>query len=101
MWNLLLPAFSAVPSLHPVLAFLQVRTPTNVWEMVVGGTWPTKVVLTVLAVFSLVSWWLIFWKWKQFRLVSRQGDRFLEVMEKAQTLEGAYKAAEELNLGTG
>ena len=74
------------------LAFLQIRTPTTAWDMVVGGTFPTKVVLAVLLAFSLVSWWLIFWKWKQFRKVHLQGERFLETMDQSQTLEDAYKA---------
>jgi len=60
--------------------------------MVAAGTIPTKIVLTVLAVFSIVSWWLIFHKWRQFREVRLQGDRFLEQMERAQRLEDAYKA---------
>jgi biopolymer transport protein TolQ len=60
--------------------------------MVIGGTLPTQIVLAVLTAFSLVSWWLIFWKWRQFRKVHFQGERFLETMEKAQTLEDAYKS---------
>jgi biopolymer transport protein TolQ len=45
-----------------------------------------------LAVFSLMSWWLIFRKSHQFREVRRQGDKFLKHMEKAQRLEDAYKS---------
>ncbi len=92
MWNLLHPALGAVQPIHAALGFLQIRTPTSMWDMVVQGTLPTKIVLLVLASFSLLSWWIILWKWKQFRRVRLQGDRFLEVMEKAQTLEDAYKA---------
>jgi biopolymer transport protein TolQ len=71
---------------------LQAAPPTSAFQMVVGGTLPTKIVLSVLAVFSLSSWWLIFLKWRQFRDVRLQGDRFLEHMERAQRLEDAYKA---------
>lgn len=71
---------------------LQAAPPTNAFEMVVGGTLPTLIVLAVLAVFSLTSWWLIFLKWRQFREVRVQGDLFLEHMERAQRLEDAYKA---------
>ena len=71
---------------------LQARTPQTAWDMVVGGTFPTRVVLLVLAVFSLASWWVMIWKWRQFRTVRRQGDRFLQEMERAQRLEDAYKA---------
>ena len=71
---------------------LQSRPPTNIVEMVVGGTLPTRVVLIILGAFSLASWWLIFSKARQFRSVRRQGDEFLERMERAQRLEDAYKS---------
>ncbi|MGD2046066.1 MAG: MotA/TolQ/ExbB proton channel family protein [Gemmatimonadota bacterium] len=71
---------------------LQARPPQTVFDMIVGGTLPTKIVLTVLLVFSLTSWWLIFRKWGQFRRVRKEGDRFLEHMEQAQRLEDAYKS---------
>lgn len=70
----------------------QAGTPTNAFDMVVGATLPTKVVLAALAVFSLFSWWIIFWKSRQFRAVQREGDDFLAAMERAQRLEDAYKA---------
>jgi biopolymer transport protein TolQ len=60
--------------------------------MVIGGTLPTQLVLLTLAVFSFVSWVLIFWKWRHFREVRDQGDRFLEQMERAQRLDDAYRA---------
>jgi biopolymer transport protein TolQ len=56
------------------------------------STPPTIVVLVVLLVFSVASWWLIFHKWKHFREVRRRGDEFLAQMERAQRLEDAYKA---------
>lgn len=71
---------------------IQAQPPTTAFDMVVGGTLPTQIVLSVLAVFSVASWWLIFAKARQFRAVRRQGDEFLERMERAQRLEEAYKA---------
>lgn len=71
---------------------LQAAPPTSAFQMVVGGTLPTKIVLTVLAAGSIFSWWLIFAKSRQFRDVRRQGDEFLSYMERAQRLEDAYKA---------
>jgi biopolymer transport protein TolQ len=77
----------------PTALLLQVRgAPQTALDMIVGGTLPTQVVLLVLLAFSLASWWLIFHKWRQFRAVRLQGDRFLEQMERAQRLEDAYKA---------
>jgi biopolymer transport protein TolQ len=75
------------------LVFLrQAGPPQTIVDMIIEATLPTQVVLGVLAVFSLASWWVIFHKWRQFREVRRQGDRFLEHMERAQRLEDAYKA---------
>ena len=71
---------------------LQARTPLTAFDMVFGGTLPTKIVLVILMLFSFASWWLIFHKYRQFREVRLQGDRFLEQMERAQRLEDAYKA---------
>ncbi len=74
------------------LLLFQARPPTSVLDMVLGGTPVTRVVLIILGLGSLFTWWLIFHKWKQFREVRQQGDRFLEYMERAQRLEDAYKA---------
>ncbi len=70
----------------------QTGTPTSAWDMVFGGTLLTRAVLLVLAVSSTFSWVLIFWKAKQFRVVRRQGDRFLQKMDRATGLADAYKA---------
>lgn len=70
----------------------QAGMPTSALDMVFGGSLPTRLVLLVLAVSSAASWILIFWKARQFRTVRRQGNRFLEQMERATGLEDAYKA---------
>jgi biopolymer transport protein TolQ len=92
MWNLLLAQVDAAAAILADLALLQFGGPTTPWDLVWGATIPTKIVLLVLLSFSLLSWWLIFWKWKHFKAVREQGDVFLNEMEKAQTLEEAYKA---------
>lgn len=70
----------------------QAGMPTTALDMVFGGSLATRLVLLVLAVSSAASWILIFWKARQFRTVRRQGNRFLEQMERATGLEDAYKA---------
>jgi len=75
-----------------IAALAQITPPTGVLDMAFGGTLPTKVVILVLAVFSLLSWIIIFWKIRQFRALRAQGDAFLEQMERAQRLEDAYRA---------
>ena len=74
---------------------LQVRgaIPTTPWELVLTSSPETQFVLAILAVFSLVSWYLIVLKWWQFRRMRRLGDRFLSEVEKAARLEDAYHAA--------
>lgn len=74
---------------------LQVRgaIPTTPWELVLTSSPETQFVLVVLAVFSLVSWYLIVLKAWQFRRMRRLGDRFLAEVEKAPWLEDAYHAA--------
>jgi biopolymer transport protein TolQ len=67
------------------------QVPQSAWDLIWTGTLPTKLVLLVLASFSIASWVIIFWKWKDFREVRREGDRFLEAMERAQRLEDAYR----------
>ncbi|NNM06906.1 MAG: hypothetical protein HKO65_17550, partial [Gemmatimonadetes bacterium] len=89
MWTLLHAPIDAAQSVSADLAILQMRAPTTTLDMVLGATFPTKLVLLVLLAFSLLSWWLIFWKWKHFRRVRFQGDLFLNEMEKAQTLDEA------------
>ncbi|RMH19775.1 MAG: hypothetical protein D6701_04555 [Gemmatimonadetes bacterium] len=73
------------------LALLQ-RAPEGALDMILAGTLPTKLVLLVLATFSVAAWILIFWKWRVFRDVRRQGDRFIQHLEQATTLAEAYKA---------
>ena len=70
----------------------QTGAPMSGWDMLFGGTLATRIVLVILAVSSLTSWVLIFWKGTQFRAVRRQGDRFVEKMERATGLADAYKA---------
>ncbi len=74
------------------LLLFQGRPPLTILDMAIGGTLPTRIVLLVLGAASVSTWWLIFHKWRQFREVRRQGDVFLEHMERAQRLEDAYKA---------
>jgi biopolymer transport protein TolQ len=61
-------------------------------DMVLGSGWLIKLVLLILMGFSVLSWILIVWKWRQFGRVRAQGDEFVEHMEKAQRLEDAYSA---------
>jgi biopolymer transport protein TolQ len=61
-------------------------------DMVLGATPATKVILLVLTVFSLLSWVLIFWKWREFKRVNEQADRFIDGMEAAGGLSDLGRA---------
>src|SRR5205823_6330430 len=67
--------------------------PTTPWELVLTSSRETKFVLAILVVFSIVSWYLIFLKWWQFRRMRRQADRFMAEIERATRLDDAYRAA--------
>ncbi|TVP78309.1 MAG: hypothetical protein EA352_02250 [Gemmatimonadales bacterium] len=75
----------------PMFLLQSVRRPDSAVDLILGGTLPTQIVLLVLVAFSVASWVLIVWKWRQFKLVRRQGDEFLEAMGRAKRLEDAYK----------
>jgi biopolymer transport protein TolQ len=62
----------------------------NVWRMIAAGTISTKIIMLVLAVFSVVSWAVIVMKVRQFRRLRRESDRFVERLERAERLEDAY-----------
>jgi biopolymer transport protein TolQ len=74
-----------------VIALLQDATSYDYWDLLLGGTIYTRIVLLVSAVASLGGWVLIFWKWAQFRRLRRDGLRFVNAVERAQRMEDAYK----------
>jgi biopolymer transport protein TolQ len=78
-----------------LIAAFQVGTalPSTPWELVLTSSRETKIVLLILALFSVLSWYVIVLKWWQFRKMRRQSERFLSEVEKASRLEDAYHAA--------
>lgn len=70
--------------------------PNDVWELITTSSAATKVVLLVLAVFSVVSWFIIVLKLVQFRRLRREGRRFFDQLERTERLEDAYHAVMKL-----
>ena len=70
--------------------------PTTPWELVTTSSVATKIVLLILVVFSIISWFLIALKWVQFRKVRQQADRFFDTLERTSRLEDAYHAVMKL-----
>jgi biopolymer transport protein TolQ len=79
-----------------LLAQVGRAAPQGPMDMIVGGTPATQTILLVLAIFSLASWAIMFWKWGQFRKLNRQGVRFLQAIEKTQRLRDAYRTLSRL-----
>ncbi|MFQ5747475.1 MAG: MotA/TolQ/ExbB proton channel family protein [Gemmatimonadota bacterium] len=61
------------------------------WDLVLDATVVTKIILLVLAAFSVVSWVFIFWKGSEFRRVRRSGDAFVGEMESATSFRDVYR----------
>ncbi|HWV56752.1 MAG TPA: MotA/TolQ/ExbB proton channel family protein [Longimicrobiales bacterium] len=75
-----------------MLALMSMQSPTTTLDLLRDSTPATFAILGLLAVFSIASWIIIFWKWGQFRRLRREGALFLESMERTQRLEDAYKS---------
>lgn len=63
----------------------------SAWDMIATGTISTKIVIGILAVFSLISWAVIVWKFFQFRKLWKQASGFMDQIETAERLEDAYR----------
>jgi biopolymer transport protein TolQ len=70
--------------------------PSSTWELITTSSGATKAVLGILAVFSVVSWFIIVLKLVQFRRVRKRGDRFFDALERTSRLEDAYHAVMKL-----
>jgi biopolymer transport protein TolQ len=74
------------------LAVLQDQTIESPLDMIIGATPATLIILLVLIVFSLASWVLIFWKWREFKALNEKADRFVYAMEGARGLQDLHVA---------
>lgn len=72
------------------VAALQAQPIDSPLDMIWSATPATKIILIVLAAFSLVSWVLIFWKWREFRALNEKADRFVYAMEGARGLRDLH-----------
>ncbi len=80
-----------------ILALIQIEGPAMVphtpWEMVLAGSLLTQIVFAFLVLLSLLSWGIMFAKWREFRRVGRNGDEFMREFEHSSTLEEATRAS--------
>jgi biopolymer transport protein TolQ len=67
--------------------------PTTPADMVISATVPTKVVLVILVLLSLLSWAIMLSKWFQFRRIESLSADFMHDFEEAKTFEQAALAS--------
>jgi len=75
-------------------AFLQLP----MLDLLMGASLVSKVVLIILAIASVMSWTLIFAKWKQFKTAVLQNTTFLRAFRKAPRLEAIAALAEQFQV---
>ncbi len=68
--------------------------PDSPIALIAGSDWLTKSVLLVLAVLSLLSWAVMFVKWRAFRAAERDGDAFMREFERARGMDEAVQLAQ-------
>lgn len=70
----------------------------NVLKLIVNAGLVVKFVLLILAIFSIVSWGIIFLKVRVLRRARENSDRFLEFFWTQRNMDSAYRKAEQLDI---
>ncbi len=65
----------------------------GVADLVLSAGPIAKIVLSVLAVFSIICWALIVEKWWEFRRIRRESSRFLRIFREARRFSAIFTAA--------
>ncbi len=68
--------------------------PSSPLELITNSTTPTKVVLSILIVLSLVSWTIMVAKAVEFRRATNAGRAFVQQFERTHTLDEAAQISE-------
>lgn len=67
------------------------------FDLIAQATLPVKVVLFILALFSLICWYIIGYKWLYLRRAFSENESFLKVFEETRQLNVAAEAAGKLH----
>ena len=70
--------------------------PSTAAQLILTSSPETRVVLVVIAVFSVAAWFIIGWKWWQLRRLGGQGERFFGELERFPRLQDAYRSVMKL-----
>jgi biopolymer transport protein TolQ len=73
-------------------------SPLSIVELVINSSLMAKGVLVLLMVFSIVSWAIIFSKFKTYRQAKNEDSQFLETFSKTENLTQIYNFAKELRI---
>lgn len=75
-------------------AFLQLP----ILDLLLGASLVSKIVLVLLVIASVMSWTVIFAKWKQFKAAGLENSTFLRAFRKAPRLEAIAALAEQFQV---
>jgi biopolymer transport protein TolQ len=67
--------------------------PSTAIELILDASLPTKVVLAILALLSLMSWAVMFAKWLEFKRAAASGESFLREFARCARMEQALTLA--------
>jgi biopolymer transport protein TolQ len=68
----------------------------DVWDLALKASGVVMAVLVMLVLFSLVSWYIIAYKYFYLSRATRESVRFLDVFWKSKRLDAIYKSSQEL-----
>ena len=68
--------------------------PSSPIDLVTSSTLPTKIVLSILAILSLISWTIMIAKTVEFRRAGTAGEAFIASFERTHTLDEAAEVSE-------
>ncbi len=68
----------------------------GIWDLVTGAGPIVQMVLYVLVLFSVVSWGIIFYKFRQVRAARIQSERFIAIFWDSQDLSAIHETSKEL-----
>lgn len=67
----------------------------GIWDLVTGAGPIVQMVLYVLVLFSVVSWGIIFYKFRQVRAARIQSERFIAIFWDSQDLSAIHESSKE------
>jgi biopolymer transport protein TolQ len=67
----------------PAVGLPETAPPTDIISLVLHASWVAKIILTLLLLFSAISWGIIAFKYRQLKRAAQQSAAFLEVFRRS------------------